>query len=441
LSRPVLPVLAHVQYEFVYSRHMEMNLAFRNKSEVIPSRETEFLLACLRSRYAVEAHASLRQLAGREMDWDYIVHMLYAHGLLPYLHLGLSPLSPDYLPGKFLWLLEEHFRANDLRNRMHREEFRRLLEVFNQAGIRTIPLKGIVYASTIYENPAARQFGDIDFLVHEADIDRVKQLFEQQGYLPVYERMVLSGGETDLSAAQESIYRSVYHEYEFQSQDGLIHVDVHWSLLPRVYPVELTDDLVWQNLVTSTIGGVQVDTLSYELNLLYLCIHAAKDGWSELKWAVDISELIHTHDNMDWEYVRVLAKQLRCEKMLMMGLMLAVWLTGVPVPDGTIEHRVSRRSMQRIMNRLQQRLLLHPERKFSRIPCLGINQTYLQLCDTAYDKIVYVFRRLSYTQARDFNTLGLTESLLPVWPWLRPFRVIAHCVRKTFKEKAKFSNA
>jgi hypothetical protein len=415
-----------------------MNQAFQNQNEKVPSREAQFLLACLRSRHDVEQHALIQQLASGEMDWDYIARIMYAHGLLPFLHLRLSPLPPGYLPDSYLRYLKEHFLANDLRNRMLREEFRRLLGMFEQAGIRAIPLKGIVYASAIYENPAARQFGDLDFLVRSNDIDHAKQLFKQQGYRPVYEQMVLSGGAADLSAAQESIYRSVYHEYEFQSQDGLVHVDLHWCLLPRVYPIEFSDDLVWQNLVESTIGGVQTDTLSDELNLLYLCIHAAKDGWSELKWAVDISELVNARDEMDWEYIRKLAKQLRCEKMLRMGLMLAVWLTGISVPDGTIEHRASDRSMQRIMNRLQQRLFSRPERKFNRISCLGINKIYLQLCDTVFDKIVYVFRRFTYAQARDFNVLGLTESLLPVWPLLRPFRVIAHCARKTFKELTKF---
>lgn len=418
-----------------------MKQIFHIKNKTVPPREARFLLACLRSRHDTEQRASLRQLAGSELDWDYIVQIMYAHGLLPFLHLELSALPAGYLPDKYLQFLQEHYRANDLRNRMLREEFGRMLAVFNQAGIRAIALKGIVYASTIYEDPAAREFGDIDFLVHEKDIDQAKRLFQQQGYQPVYERMVLSGGEADLSAAQESIYRSLYHEYEFQSQDGLIDFDVHWRLLPRIYPIELPADLVWRNLTASTIDGVQTDTLSNELNLLYLCIHAAKDGWSELKWAIDISELIKARDELNWEHVRSLSKQLRCEKMLQAGLMMAAWLTAVSVPDGMIGHRASGRSMQRTMGRLQQRLLSRPERKYSRIPCLGINHTYLQLCDSVMDRLVYVFRRLSYAQARDFNTLGLTERLLPVWPWLRPVRVIAHCARKTIVEKTKLPGA
>ncbi len=402
----------------------------RNKEENDQCLETRFLLASLRARDGVELISSLQEFAKREINWNNILNMGYAHGLISLLYLKLKSTPSSDFPPEFSKYLENHFRANELRNRMLREEFVNLMGTFHKANIRAIPLKGIVYSQTLYDNSSARQFVDIDFLLKEDDIEPAKLLLEEQGYHTVYVQTLLSEGNSELTTLQKSIYRSVYHEYALQSSDRLINIDIHWRLSPRIYPTELTTDLIWQNLVPAVLNGVQVQILSDEMDLIYLCMHAAKDGWCELKWAVDISELIKTRNMLQWNKIWHFCRQLRCKKMVLVGLALANWVTGVALPENVVDEVSLSRSVKRATNDLQRRLLTKPDRKFSRVPCLMVNITYLQLCDSPIDKVKYIFRVLTYAQARDFNVLGLTGRLLPIWPLLRPFRIAAHCTGK-----------
>lgn len=410
---------------------MKNNVTLSNNAENGQCLETRFLLACLRDSGNIEQHSSPQDFAKSNINWNYILKLAYAHGLISVLYLKLNSKPNSGLPAEFTRHLENHFRANELRNRMLREEFRNLMEAFHKANIKAIPLKGIVYSQTLYSNPSARQFADIDFLLHDEDIEPAKQLLEDQGYLTVYEHRSVSDGSSKLATLQESIYRSIYHEYELQSRDRLINIDLHWRLSPRMYPTDLNIDLVWRNLVPAVINGIQANILSDEMDILYLCMHAAKDGWCELKWAVDISELLRSKRNIDWHQVWHFSEYLRCKKMVLVGLALANWVTGAVLPEGVAEEISSSRATMRAVNDLQRRLLSNPDRKFSRVPCLLINRTYLQLCDSTADKVTYIFRVLTYAQPRDFNVLGLTGRLLPIWPWLRPFRIFVHCTKKS----------
>lgn len=398
-------------------------------------REANFILACLRSE---RNSAPPPELYEDSIDWDYTFRLVEAHGLVPYLYLKLQDNTISGIPEEFTATARDYFHANELRNRMLREELVKLLEAFAEADIDAVPLKGIVYAHTLYENPAARQFGDIDFLLHDADISQAKQILEQHDYHAVYEQKVLAEGNSELTQAQESVYRSVYHEYELQSSDGLVHIDLHWRLLPRVYPTDLPVRLIWKNLATSTINGVSIKIISPELDLLYLCIHGAKDGWSELKWATDISARINARNELDWNRVVELSRMLRCRKMLWAGLSLANWVTGISIPQDLDPRIASNRRLRKTIEKLKRRLLSTPDRKFRRVPGLGINKTYLQLCDGRIDQLKHIFRMLTYTQARDWNLFGFGDKPPRLWPWIRPFRVMAHCVHKVWMKRPEF---
>lgn len=404
-------------------------------SELEKWRETSFILACLRSK---KDNPPPPGLGGDDMDWNYVFHLLEAHGLIPFLYLKLKDSSISGIPERFLTAARDYFHANELRNRMLREELLKLLEALAQAGIDAIPLKGIVYAHTLYASPAARQFGDIDLLLHDSDISKAKEILEHHDYHAVYEQKVLAEGNSELTPAQQSVYRSVYHEYELQSRDGLIHIDLHWRLLPRMYPTNLPVNLIWRNLATAKISDLPIKTMSPELDLVYLCIHGAKDGWSELKWAADISELISTRNELDWERVGELSRTLYCRKILWTGLCLANWVTGVSIPKDMVPRIATSRRLGKTIEKLQRRLLTQPDRKFRRVPGLGINKTYLQLCDRRIDQLTYIFRMLTYTQARDWNVFGFRDQPPKLWPWIRPFRVLAYCAHKAWLKKTEF---
>jgi hypothetical protein len=218
----------------------------------------------------------------------------------------------------------------------------------------------------------------------------------------------------------------VYHEFSFVSSDGLVYVDVHWRLSPSVYPTGIPAGLPLSEIAD---GGV----LLAPYDLVYLCMHAAKDGWSELKWAIDIAYLMKDFTTLEWQVTWELAQRFRLRRVLWTGILLAEWLTGQPAPalDDCADQRYL--PSARAIAQLRNRLMRTPERKHRLVSCLGLNKTYMALCDSNFDKFVYVFRMFTYPQPRDFIRLGLTPMLLPVWGLLRPFAITVHCLLRALR--------
>src|SRR5262249_44131756 len=80
-----------------------------------------------------------------------------------------------------------------------------------------------------------------------------------------------------------------------------------------------------------TLSGREILTLSAEDTLVALCIHGAKDFWARLIWIADISELIQSHPELEWDRVLRRAETLRAQRMVSLGLYLAVLLLGARI--------------------------------------------------------------------------------------------------------------
>ena len=394
-------------------------------------RATEsFLLACLRFRRDHDSSARLQEQSIDNVNWRYLFWLADVHGVLPLLYWALRDETVEGVSDVFNAQLSEYFKVSSLRNRLLFGEFRKLVDLFAEHNIDCIALKGITLASTLYEDPALRQFADLDLLVREPDIDRARRLLQQHGFHPVYSHGLLIGEAVDLSPFQDGIFREYYHQYELNSADGLIYIDLHWRLSPRVYPADVNTELAWRFSVSDVICDRDVKVLSDELKLVYLCVHGAKDGWSQIKWIVDADRLINARPELDWAQMFAIARSCGCQKMLAVGLVMSRELLDTRLPAVASEYVSTHRAALRTARRLSRRVLRSPESGF-RVPCIGINHTYLYLCDSLSDRIRHIYRVLTYPQARDCNTLGLSERLLPVWPWLRPMRILAHCLRRS----------
>ncbi len=206
----------------------------------------------------------LQRLAADRVHWDYLSWLAEVHSVLPLVHWTLKDIRVDGAPPEFIARLPEHFSVSALRNRMLFAEYRKLADLLAANDIEFIALKGITLASTIYEDSTLRQFADIDVLLHERDIDTTRRLLEAQGLRPVHSHGILAEGATGLSPFQDAIYRAFYHQYELNSGDGLIYVDVHWRLSPRVYPANVTSEMAWRRSVAADIQGRTVRVLQDE---------------------------------------------------------------------------------------------------------------------------------------------------------------------------------
>ena len=95
------------------------------------------------------------------------------------------------------------------------EALSQLMKVFEENGIRTVFLKGIVWAETVYQRPFDRSASDIDILISERDALHFHQVMQRAGYLYRADKHSFVSNEFGYHPKDET--------FPFQ-------VDVHWSL-------------------------------------------------------------------------------------------------------------------------------------------------------------------------------------------------------------------
>ena len=112
-----------------------------------------------------------------------------------------------------------------------------------------------------------------------------------------------------------------------------VTIDLHWALTPPRWPAKPSCAEFWEQAVEIQVNGFGIRTLKPEDLLLYLVVHAAKDGWHRLRMLCDLAELIRSHPGWDWDRSIERAKACGCRRLLLIAALLAAQLLGAPVPD------------------------------------------------------------------------------------------------------------
>src|SRR5713101_6911844 len=157
------------------------------------------------------------------------------------------------------------YEANARQTLWLTRELLRILEHLESDGIAALPFKGPVLAEILYGNVALRQFSDLDVLIREADMPKIKAALVELGYEPGIELM----------QREERAYLASGYEYTFDSAHGRNLLEVQWQILPRFYSVDFDVDDFFDRAVPVSIGGHSIHTLSGEDLMLVLCVHAA----------------------------------------------------------------------------------------------------------------------------------------------------------------------
>jgi hypothetical protein len=130
-----------------------------------------------------------------------------------------------------------------------------ILGKFNEYKIPVIVLKGLVIRE-FYPRPELRTMCDADILVKQSDLEKVKQLLEDQGYI-----------EGEISP--------VHISYTNSSRQS--HIEIHWTIEDkRFFKVGYDiESEMWNSAEKVNIGESEALSLSLENLALHLCIHMA----------------------------------------------------------------------------------------------------------------------------------------------------------------------
>lgn len=317
------------------------------------SPEFELLLQSLRLDDHVVAAAEAERITGSDsVDWDELLARSDLHSVRPQLARMISGVDEGVVPAGFREKISNEYQENLVRQLRFVSEFFRIRKILDEAGISMVPFKGFWLAHDAYGNLADHELQDVDVFINERDLERIKVLMEENGYIV----------EPACQPYSIEEIRHISQEYNFvMMQDGVstFYIEFHWGICPPGYGMDIRlEDLASQTMMGIIQGQeLQVFTPSAHL-LLVVMHHGGKDRFIKLKHVLDIALIMKKHEDIDWEWVINTARRFHAEKLIYIGVRLASVLTGLSIPEGVRVQAGTREISSLAMNRI--RLMMKP---------------------------------------------------------------------------------
>lgn len=282
------------------------------------------LAAAVRGERLSEQDAKLLQSA------DEVIDAVRYHGLAGLLLSRADGLS--CWPTETIEAVREQARAEAMWELRHRDLLCKLLAELSRREIDCLLLKGSALAYEFYAEPAMRPRGDTDLLVAPQDVEAVRTILRELGFVP------FAAGR-GLEWLQQS--------WTFTRPDGSRHlVDLHWAPLnaPALAHVLPTLECMANARPLHGLcpGARSMDRARM---LVHLCLHRLSHrtapylvgdrqyfGGDRLIWSFDISLVAAAMGEEDWQTFLALAGERRVAGACVEGLEAAAEDFGVSLP-------------------------------------------------------------------------------------------------------------
>lgn len=249
------------------------------------SAELALLAACSLADDAMLAqHAE--KAAKSAIDWQRFERMARYHGIAGMVGARLAATAPGFLPMEVEAGCKQALRANAALQLSQEMESIRICALLDEAGIRSLVLKGVALAHMLYApNPEWRSSSDIDLLIAEADLDRADALLRSKGYVrtsPAFQPPV-RGRDMFLLLQKDFNYLEPLTGHQ---------IELHFRLLgnPHCIPAKFEDLAAQSRLVETGSGAVRgLDGATF---LAYLCWHALGHTDFRLHWIRDLTRMV-----------------------------------------------------------------------------------------------------------------------------------------------------
>lgn len=385
----------------------------RRRSSFAPLRlcvGDELLLCCARTRVAPHVAARLRELAAKDIDWEYLFLLARRHSVVPLLYLQLYQHASDLVPHEHLEKLKQHYFENVARNTVLTAELCNLIGLLANAAIEAIPYKGPVLSLFAYGNLGLRRFVDLDVIVKKTDVLKARDILLSKGYTP----------SKSLSLTQQELLLRTQHNMQFSRDNRQLILELHWEVAPHLFASAVSGDKLWQNLTTIDINGTQVKTFATDDLLFSLCVHGSRHLWERLSWICDVAELIGRHE-FDWTTLLERARAADTERMFLLGVHLAHELFEAPLPD-----EITRRcDSDEQLKALAENVVEHLFNGTTHVPATSreifkYNIRVRKTLSARARYLAYMFRPTD----RDLSRRSLPSGMSFVYYLTRPFRLI-----------------
>ena len=253
------------------------------------------------------------------VDWDEVIDLANKHKVEGIIYLALRKSNLISKVGENrINLLKQKAAITGIGQSRHISGLSIVFNKIIEENIPVIVLKGLVVRD-FYPQPDQRTMSDADILVHKDDVEKVKNLLIDMGYIFL----------EDHKASHHIAL--VHHKYPM--------VEVHWNLFKRdgfSNELEHYERLIWNRAIKVNVGKTEVLSLSYEDLVLHLCMHMAAHlaatGFG-VRQLCDLVVLVEKKgEEIDWNSFIMKARMYGFEKFSLIMFLLCKELFSMEVP-------------------------------------------------------------------------------------------------------------
>lgn len=375
--------------------------------------ELNALILCSRARLEDEGKHTLERILRRSPDWSLLLGLAKRHHMTCLLFHHIDGSFPDITPEDVRNSLSATFKKNAIKNLFLTKEMLKLLEIFNNAGIDAMPLKGPALAYEAYGDPALREFSDLDILLRPRDALKAKDILLHNGYR----------AQLDIPKSMERTYYDREYYLNFQRDDRKVSVDLHWGAFPPAYSFSPPCELFFSNTRQIKIAGATITAPSEENLVLFTALHGTKHLWEQLNWLCDLGAVLRNAEEnaveIDWKAVMTSASELNASRMVSLGLHLANEFLGAPVPENLLDE-IKRDSKIKYLSR---RIFSSFSRETRPYGFLERHSLYMTTMENLSDRARYAAELVFKPTQNDWRSIHFPEGMEFFYYPYRPLRL------------------
>ncbi len=383
----------------------------------LPNKEWDIVLSCCREIFA-EQQAGIPVIK-KETDWQLVINIARKHGLINFVYLRLAKSCRELMPEEVLSRLKALYFQNSTRNTYLGACLIKILNLLNQNHIEAIPFKGPVQAEMIYHDIGARVFSDLDILVQREDAVQARDLLLSHGFKT----------SVPIPASQTSRYLEKENFFQLADHEKGIHIDLHWEITGRYNLLPIHYPLSDQAFHCAALLGREIRTLNYEELLIYLCIHGTSHCWEKLELVYSVAKILTSGRVSRWEDILQKATALKCRRMVLLGLFLAEYFFDAGLPEVIQSAIQKEKKIKPLADYIIGKILSH-DMAFAERLSWRFSPFHFHVRDSRLDGVRYLLCLFFQPTIREWDQYPLPDSLLFLYYFLRPYRLISGGLRK-----------
>jgi len=241
-----------------------------------------------------------------QQSWDHISALSKLHGLTPFLYYRARSLGiklPEQIEKEWLGIYLYQIAGE----KKARAQIKELKEILDPEGIPFILLKGASAMLRLYPQPGLRTFCDLDILIPFDRVFEFKRAMAASRYKPLSARN---------SPEDEELQKFDSH-LDPICKDASLMIESHLNILGVKGDRSVANPDAWQEKEEASTDGFNVNHLNVEHFVIHTLLHYSKhlsnEGFSEIKWLIDLLYAIKTW-KIDWTRVWTAARRWGVER-------------------------------------------------------------------------------------------------------------------------------